>query len=174
MNLRVIYSWKKICQVLSLFLICVFQNGRRCKLWCDWTLIISCCWCCCCQFPFFISDSHTQAAGLQGHQGRGSESCSRSHPPPFSCCCPPPPLLPLLSAANECGLLLPPLPYPHCHRPELWQFNLFSIFGHELWMNPATCESHWWSSSGLYKGCCLRLSKDLEGLWLGEEKNHEK
>lgn len=47
---------------------------------------------------------------------------------------------------------------------ELWQFNLFSIFIHELWMNPATSKLWWLSSLGLSKSSCwcCRLCLNLQ------------
>lgn len=58
-------------------------------------------------------------------------------------------------------------------QPELRQFNLFSIFRHELWMNPATSELRWSSSPGLYNGSCwwCRLRVDLKDL--GRKKNED-
>lgn len=49
-------------------------------------------------------------------------------------------------------------------QPELWQFNLFSIFSHELWMNPATSKLWWLSSPGLHKSSCwcCRLCVNLQ------------
>lgn len=57
---------------------------------------------------------------------------------------------------------------PRLYQPELWQFNLFSVFQHELWMNPATSECGGdlrWSSSLLLRNSsflCQRLGVDLK------------
>lgn len=67
---------------------------------------------------------------------------------------------------------------PRLYQPELWHFNLFGVFEHELWMNPATCECggglRWSSSPALYNSSCScqQLSVDLKRGW-GEKKNNQ-
>lgn len=65
---------------------------------------------------------------------------------------------------------------PRLYQPELWQFNLFSVFQHELWMNPATSECGGdlrWSSSLLLRNSsflCQRLGVDLKEVREREKK----
>lgn len=50
----------------------------------------------------------------------------------------------------------------HLYQPELWQFNLFSVLPHELWMNPATLWM-WWGFKLYNCSCsCHGLSMDLK------------
>lgn len=66
---------------------------------------------------------------------------------------------------------------PRLYQPELWQFNLFSVFQHELWMNPATSECGGylrWSSSLLLRNSsflCQRLGVDLKEVREREKKS---